>query len=185
MSELSDFRKRKLSTLFAAFDGDRDELLTNADPGIIIARLAKIAGLEPDSQTHKNFEMGFMAYWKDFIMSSDLNEDGKVTIEEWYSYHATMLQDERRFAQTVAMSAGVMFALMDGDNDGFMSLEDYGRWPGAWQVDPSVITEELLARLDIGGNGKLSSEQVIALTREFFYSEDPEAPGNWCMGPLA
>ncbi len=117
-------------------------------------------------------------------MSSDLNEDGKVTTDEWITYHETMLDDDKRFAQTVAMSAGVMFALMDGDHDGFMTLEDYGRWLGAWQVDPSVIDETLLRRLDVGGNGKLSSEQIIALTREFFYSEDPNAPGNWCMGPL-
>ena len=184
MSELSEFRKRKLAALFAAFDGDRDGVLTNADPAVILERLAKIAGLAPASPEHQNFERGFLAYWKDFVMTSDLNADGKVTTAEWFTYHETMLDDARRFDMTVAMSAGVMFALMDGDRDGFMSLAEYGQWLGAWQVEGNTVDDALLARLDIGGNGKLSSDQVIALTRDFFYSDDPDAPGNWCMGPF-
>lgn len=184
MSELSEFRKRKLGVLFAAFDGNKDGMLTNEDPVIIYERIAAIAGLEPGSQGHTNFELGFMAYWKDFIMASDLDADGRVGLDEWLRYHAAMLDDDKRYQQTVSMSLGVMFALMDGDQDGAMSLADYGRWLGAWQLDPAVITEELLAHLDIGGNGMLTQDQIRTLTHEFFYSDDPKARGNWCMGPL-
>ena len=181
---LSEFRKRKLAALFSAFDGDRDGVLTNADPAVILGRLSQLAGLEPGSMPHTNFELAFMAYWKDFVMTSDANADGRVTIEEWNAYHEVMLADDRRYSQTAAMSAGVMFALVDKDHDGYISLVEYGGWLRAWQVDAAAVTDELLAKLDIGEDGRLSQAQVLDLTREFFYSDDPDAPGNWAMGPF-
>lgn len=181
---LSDVRKRKLAALFAAFDGDHDGVLTNADPALIVERLARLGELDAGTPQLQMFEQGFMAYWKDFVMCSDANADGRVTIEEWNAYHEDMLEDDKRYQATVKMSLGVMFALIDRDHDGFISLAEYAGWLRAWQVDGDAIDDELLARLDIGGDGKLSSAQVEELTREFFYSEDPEAPGNWSMGPF-
>ena len=123
---LSEFRKRKLAALFSAFDGDKDGVLSNADPAVILERLSKLAELEPGSDPRGKFELAFMAYWKDFVMTSDANEDGRVTTEEWYAYHEVMLADAKRYSQTAAMSAGVMFALVDKDHDGYISLAEYG-----------------------------------------------------------
>ena len=112
---LSDLRVRKLKCLFAAFDGDKDGVLTDDDPQVIIASLAALAGLDPETPQRAAFAQGFLAYWRDFIMTSDLDRDGKVTIDEWLTYHEEMLTDARRFEMTAAMSAGVMFALVDRD----------------------------------------------------------------------
>lgn len=181
---LSDLRVRKLKCLFAAFDGDKDGVLTDDDPQVIIASLAALAGLDPETPQRAAFAQGFLAYWRDFIMTSDLDRDGKVTIDEWLTYHEEMLTDARRFEMTAAMSAGVMFALVDRDHDGRIALADYGGWLRAWQVDAGAIDDALLARLDVNGDGSLTRDNVLDLTREFFYSEDPDAPGNWAMGPF-
>lgn len=178
-----DLRRRKLACLFAAFDGDKDGVLTDADPAFILANLARLADLEPGAPQREALEQGFLAYWRDFVMTSDLDRDGRVTLDEWYAYHAEMLADEVRFEMTAAMSASVMFALVDGDQDGVITLEEYGAWLSAWNVDRAAIDGAFLRHLDVGGDGHLTHGQVLALTREFFYSDDPDAPGNWAMGP--
>lgn len=181
---LSDFRQHKLARLFAAFDADHDGILTNEDPKVIMANLAALVGIELGSPPFELFQQAFMAYWKDFVMSSDADGDGRVTLDEWVQYHDEMLQDEARFRSTAGTSAAVMFGLVDTDHDGFISMDEYGAWLRAWQHDPAEVTPELLGRLDVDGTGKLSNDGLLQLTREFFYSDDPQARGNWCMGPL-
>lgn len=181
---LSELRARKLTRFFRIFDRDGDGSLTIGDPQKVVHNLAKIRDLRPGTPHYESFHSGFMAYWEDLMNRSDADGDGAVTLQEWLDYHEEMLADEARFEYTVAFSAGVMFALMDVDENGTISLEEYGQWLQAWGIADDELTPEVFARLDRNGDGTLSQNEVLDMTREFYYSEDPEAPGNWCMGPF-
>ena len=178
----SDLRKRKLTRFFNVLDRDGDGTITSADPEMVITNLASIRKLSPGMPKYDTFRAGFLAYWDDLMKRSDANDDGVVTLDEWLAYHEQMLADEQKFEYTVAFSAGIMFALMDVDDDGKITLEEYGEWMKAWGMNAESLSADIFAKLDRNGDGTLSQSEVLALTHEFYYSEDPDAPGNWAMG---
>ncbi len=180
---LSEFRRRKLTRFFAVVDADGDGVFTAADTELVAERLARLRGLDPASSEHASFRAGFMYYWQDVRRACDSDVNGRVTLSEWIAYHEVMLADAARFEATAQNSAGLMFALVDADEDGVISPEEYGTWMRAWGMTDDESSAEVLRRINPGGGG-LTREAVLERTREFFYSEDPDAPGNWAMGPL-
>jgi hypothetical protein len=40
------------------------------------------------------------------------------------------------------------------------------------------------ARLDQDGDGLVSTDDLLAAVRGFYFSEDPDGPGAWLFGPL-
>jgi Ca2+-binding EF-hand superfamily protein len=181
---LTNLQKRKLTRFFNVWDANGDGVITTEDPKQVAQNLAKLQDLEPSSPEHERFFNGFMSYQDDFLKAVDVDESGHVTLEEWLAYHEEMLQDEERFKTTALMSVRVMFELMDRNRDGEITLEEFGEWMRAFRIGEQSITEEVFQKLDLNGNGILSREEVLQLTREFFYSDDPNARGNWALGPF-
>ncbi|MFL7794197.1 MAG: EF-hand domain-containing protein [Anaerolineae bacterium] len=179
---LTNLQKRKLTRFFNVWDTDDDGAITTKDPEQVAQNLAKLQGLKPGSPEHEGFYSGLMSYQNDFLKAVDMDESGRVTLEEWLAYHEEMLQDEKRFEGTVLMVIEVMFALMDRNGDGKITLEEYEECMKALRIED--FAEKALQKLDLNGNGTLSKEEVLKLTREFFYSDDPKARGNWALGPF-
>ena len=181
---LTDLQKRKVTRFFNVWDADGDGVITTRDPEQVAQNLAELQGLKPGSLKHKVFHSGFMLYQKGFLKAMDLDESGHVTLDEWLAYHEEMLQDEKKFQRTALTAMESMFELMDRDGDGKITLEEYGRWMRAFRIVEQEITKEVFQKLDLNENGTLGKKEIRQLTREFFYSDDPEAPGNWALGPF-
>ena len=81
-------------------------------------------------------------------------------------------------------AAEVFLAIADTDHDGQLNPTEFlafqrGHFPGLTEADAN----EAFAHLDTDGDGLLSAEEFIQATIEFWSSTDPDAPGNWWMGP--
>lgn len=181
---LSDLRRRKLTRYFRLVDADGDGSFTRADSETIAARLVALRGYAPGSPAHNAFVAGFLRYWDDVRRDVDASEDGKVSLSEWLHYHAIMLANPARFEVSAETSARLMFVLLDVDGDGRVTTDEVVSWLRAWgQIDEDSI-RRIPGILDINGDGFLSHAEIMSLTREFFFSEDPDARGNWAMGPF-
>jgi len=181
---LSDVRKRKLVRFFNVVDTNGDGVFEARDTELVAQRVAALRGLSPGEEGYEGFYRGFSYYWEDLRRSCAPSEQGRVTLDEWLAYHTEMLADEARFRATAEASASLMFALVDSDGDGVLSLEEYGQWMRAWGMTDEHTSTEVLARIDPSGAGQLTREDVVSLTHTFFYSDDPDAPGSWAMGPF-
>ncbi len=179
-----DIRKRKLVRFFNVVDTNGDGVFEQKDTDSVAVNVAALRGITPESEAYKAFYQGFSYYWDDLRRSCKPSEQGRVTLQEWLDYHTTMLQDPSKFQATAEASATLMFALADTNDDGLLSVEEYGRWMRAWGMADEETSGQVLAKLDRRGTGQLTREDILELTREFFYSDDPDAPGNWAMGPF-
>jgi Ca2+-binding EF-hand superfamily protein len=74
------------------------------------------------------------------------------------------------------------FALADRDGDGRVNENELIMHFRAWNHTEDQA-REAFQRLDRNGDGAISKQDWMTNLEEFYYSEDPEAPGNW-LAPL-
>lgn len=95
----------------------------------------------------------------------------------------TLILSNREIFDAVAMSvAHNLMKWQDKDRDGRISHAEFlgatavfGQTPGG--------AEEAFSHLDRDGDGYINLDEWLRDTEEFFMSDDPNAPGNWLLGP--
>jgi DNA-binding SARP family transcriptional activator len=182
--ELGALQLRKLKYLFRALDADGDGLLEAESFRAHADRLAALAEHDPelaaDVRAHVN------AWWAGVKPSG---ADEPASLENWLRFWGAWLAAVTRDAEAdggaelrrMKESAARTFAVMDADRDGRLHVADYERWVETWGLRFDARAN--FARLDVDGDGTLGEADVVQLVKEFFLSNDPEAPGNFLYGP--
>lgn len=70
--------------------------------------------------------------------------------------------------------------LFDLDRDQRLSRQDYTTWVTAWGITTDAADN--FRRLDLDGDGYLQQCEIVEYLRQFYFSNDPEAPGNLFYG---
>ena len=164
---LTDLQKRKLTRFFNVWDADGDGVITTKDPEQVAQNLAGLQGLKPGSLKHKVFYGGFMRYQKDFLKAMDLDENGRVTLDEWLAYHEEMLQDEKKFRRTALMAMESVFALMDRDAGRRLPALDFTpEQLSTWcKAERHLASGEWEAKCSIDGNKAAGVRRAVKLIR--------------------
>jgi Ca2+-binding EF-hand superfamily protein len=179
---LTQLQKQKLPALFALRDVDRDGFLTRADYEAHTRRVAEFKGIAPDSEQAGQFREQSLRFWERLVQSADLDDDARVSKDEWLGYWAKILSSPELYDQVVKPIAYSALGMFDRNDDGRVEPDDYASinmWRG---LDPAAA-KETFQRLDLNGDGYLTVDEAVTLVEEYFRSDDPNAPGNWFFGP--
>ena len=143
------------------------------------ARYAALEGHQP----------GFVERTRRFLRRQSGRHDHPQA--EWLDYHSNALFYEREFLSvipgfdtTVEAMSEFFYQLLDGDGDGVVSGQDYFEFclaHGVSEEDAKEPTSRGWTQIPTANSAK---EEVLALVKEFYQSEDPNAPGNWFFGSL-
>jgi Ca2+-binding EF-hand superfamily protein len=111
-----------------------------------------------------------------------------VTPEQWLQFHAQAFQQSGNFGQRIQGFETIVDAftafvqdLLDSDGDGLVHLEDYLALARAHNID-EVQAKETFSAFDENGDGVLALDEVSTLVRQFYLSDDADAPGNELFG---
>ena len=96
----------------------------------------------------------------------DVNGDQKISLQEW-----AVLYDEVIARMDLISQAKRAFAKLDADNSGFLEKEELSKVMTLWSercgkkvgIDPGAKLEELIAKVDTNGDGKLSLAEFVPL----------------------
>jgi len=177
---LTDLQTRKFTRMFNAFDADHSGYLEFADVQTILTNLAQLNGIVAGSPEYEAAQSSFRTRWEHTRQFADTNRDDRVTLDEWLAYCSALIQSPEMFEQDMGSLISSNARLMDRDGDGLISLEDFAAVRGNLDSDNTAVFQ----RLDLNGDGYISREEFIASYRQFFLSDDPDAPGSWFFGPF-
>jgi Ca2+-binding EF-hand superfamily protein len=93
-----------------------------------------------------------------------------------------MLSTPEMYDQITVGTVDLLFEAFDGNGDGFFSREDFRDFFTGYGIQDHAIADEAFQKLDKAGQAKISKDEALERVKEFYFSNDPAAPGNWLFG---
>ncbi|MCX6050296.1 MAG: EF-hand domain-containing protein [Chloroflexi bacterium] len=180
---LSELRTRKFTTLFGCFDFDKNGVLEKADYEQFAQNLAQAYDLVPGSDQHSAMYNETMALWTFVLQVADQDGDQKITPAEFIDAYAALTNHEDTFQQLLMGYAEYVIRMGDRNGDGQLSEDEYATilWCYGISDENARIAFHQLANT---GATYLTTRAMERAFAEFFRSDDPNAPGNWLVGPF-
>jgi Ca2+-binding EF-hand superfamily protein len=179
---LTELQKRKLIKFFSMHDATYNGTLVYQDFENIVKKLADLRNWGSRSPKYPLLQNKCMNDWKGLKGDADKSHDKKVSLEEWLNYYDGILSDETKYNQEVHFFMELVFEIFDANEDGKISQQEWAGLLSVYNVSP-VYAPLVFPKLDANQDGFLSKEEVLQLIRDFFYSNEPEAPANDMFGP--
>ncbi|MBP2472118.1 hypothetical protein JOF53_000990 [Crossiella equi] len=177
-----DVLDRKIDISFAHLDDNGDGVFEPADALALAWRIVDCAGAPPEDPRAQAVFAALAVFWQHIELTMDLNEDSVVTPGEWrHGARSAFHTNPAGFDAGLRPLAEATLALLDRDGDGRVNAEEFSAYHKAFGVSPAD-SRLAFTRLDRDGSGWLSVAELLGAWREFYTSDDPDAPGNWLYG---
>lgn len=184
---VGSLQRQKASYYFSLIDEDDNGYVEGNDFQLRADRLAEARDVtDPDEQT--KLRRRVMQWWEHLSALVDVDDDHRVTPKEWQAYWVALQngveqggEAKEEVLEGLERAAQATFRAMNTDDSNEISEQEYADWLAAWGVDDS---EEPFRRLDRNNTGGLTQEDLTEAVKEFYLSNDPEAPGNVLYGAL-
>ncbi|MDJ0509311.1 MAG: EF-hand domain-containing protein [Crocosphaera sp.] len=173
-------RETKFKHLFEILDRNHDGILTRNDFEQVIDQITTIREWKMGTSEYEELNFFWMGFYDRLRVWADRNGDGKITEAEWLWYLEQMLD---RFEAPYIQRAFINISLktMDFSQDNRVSLDEFQKFHQIYKIDTEEAYEAFL-ELDLNKDGYLTKDELTTLMNEFFYSENPQSPGNWFWG---
>ena len=179
---LTDLQTRKLTRRFKVSDSDHNGVLERVDFERIADVAADLRGWKPGSPEHKRLQANLIGWWSGMQPVADVDKSNQITLQEWLDYNDRLIHDAALYQQTSGAVIEFDLQVYDLDGDGTLNLGDYTAFFKSLGLSAAAAAE-VFPKLDRNGDGFISRPELLQLVDEFFKSDDPQAPGNWMLGP--
>jgi Ca2+-binding EF-hand superfamily protein len=181
MAMLSEFRRRKVSAGFTELDVDGDGQVGTEDIELLVKNHGDAYGYSENTPEYDALERRTMDVWTQ-LKQFDSNGDERVSLSEYVAGFDAFLSQREEFMQGMTALVDAFYELADRDNDGRITEDELVRHFRAWGHSEQQA-RTAFPKLDRNSSGGISKDEWMANLEEYYFSEDPAAPGNW-LTPL-
>lgn len=174
---LSEFRRRKVSAGFNELDVDGDGYVGTGDIELLVKNHGDAYGYPEDTPEYAELKGRTLDVWAQ-LKQFDSDGDGQVSLAEYVAGFDAFMSQRETFMSGMTTLVDAFYRLADRDNDGQITEEELVRHFRAWG-HTALQAQEAFRRLDRNANGGIAKEEWMQNLEEYYFSEDPEAPGNW------
>jgi len=183
---IGDLQRKKASYYFDLIDEDENGFIEANDFKLRAERMAEARDVT-DEEALSTLQDRVMTWWEHLCTIADFDDDDRVTREEWETYWESIEagvnqggEEREQTLQSLEQAARGTFKAINADA-GPITEEEYVDWLEAWGIEKS---DTAFQRLDRDGRGTLTQENLVEAVKEFYLSNDPDAPGNVLYGTL-
>ncbi len=180
---LSDLQTRKLTRYFEVYDVDDDGRVQQSDFERILENIRVLHGQGDGSPAYRSLREAYLARWGALRAAADGDGDGGVDLDEWLGYWAGALSDDARYEAEAEAIADRLFAVFDLDEDGRIGAGEFEGFYGVFGLAVE-LARTVFEALDADGDGAITRDELLDLSREFYRGSDAGAAGNLLFGPF-
>ena len=180
---LTTLQIRKLTRGFNLFDLDRNGVMDRQDCELVVGATTQVMGYAPGSPEYITYHAEYMAGWDALLALADSDGDQKLTATEFCTAYDKLMAQPEQFNALILGFVKTAIGLWDSNHDGKVSAEEYQNYLITIHVTVAEAADAF-RRLDLNQDGYLSREELFENLQEYYFSNDPDAPGNWFFGPF-
>lgn len=179
---LTALQTRKLTRAFSLFDVDRNGFMEATDCELVVSATTQAMGYAIDSPEYVHYRTEYMAGWENLVQLGDSDGDQRLTVAEFCTAYDKMMANRAQFGAVIMGVVKTIVTLWDSNQDGQVSQPEYQAYMTAFHATDAEAAAAF-RQLDRNSDGYLTTDELITNAEEFFLSSDPDAPGNWLIGP--
>lgn len=180
---LTALQTRKLTRAFNLFDLDQNGVMDRQDCELVVGATAQAMGYTIGSPEYTAYHAEYMAGWDALLALADSDGDQQLTATEFCTAFGELMAQPEQFNALILGFVKTTIVLWDSNQDGQVSAEEYKNYLRTIHVTEAEAADAF-HRLDLNGDGYLSREELFANMKEYYFTADPNAPGNWFFGPF-
>ncbi|MFF0298568.1 EF-hand domain-containing protein [Kitasatospora sp. NPDC004614] len=175
----SEFQRSKLTTMFQAFDTDRNGYLDQDDFQDLADRWHRLPRVADDPELAARVTEVTLGWWDHLSAAADRDGDGRVGLDEILA----MVDRLPAMLEYVNATSDAVFDAVDENGDGRISRAEHRHLVDTWH-GRAIDTGDVFDQLDRDGDGHLGRSEFALLWAQFWISDNPTDPGNLLCGPL-
>uniref|UniRef100_A0A1B6C3R8 EF-hand domain-containing protein n=1 Tax=Clastoptera arizonana TaxID=38151 RepID=A0A1B6C3R8_9HEMI len=179
---ISSFRLKKLMYVFNIFfDVNRSGSIDRKDFELAIDRICESRGWKEGDPLYTKTRTILFQVWDGLKARADSDNDGQVSHEEWCTMWDQYAQNPGQALDWQKSYMDFMFDLEDTSGDGAIDEIEFA----SVCADYGISKEDAVAAFrafSSNGTVEVNREKYEELWKEYFSSEDPNAPGNFILG---
>jgi len=172
---------QKAEHRFDMWDTNRDGVLTEDEFVRVGQGILDTYGASEDSPEGKAVMEGIRAFWERHLEGMDLNDDGRISREEYRGALEVNIRGNNGVEAVVVPFWEAILDLADESGDGALDAAEFVQIMAAFGVseDDAKYT---FGAIDADDNGEITTDEWLRALREFWTSTDHDAPGNTLFG---
>ena len=180
---LTALQLNKLEKFFYILDYDRNGAIEQEDFIAIAENLCILWNIKEDNPEHELIVKKFTEGWEQFHFFINNENSGKANWDHWLHFAEERIinGDEEVFNAYVDNYVGSIFDNFDSNKDGYINLDEFIDLFVAYRIEVRFAAKSF-RKLDRNKDDLISRGELITAVKEFFRSDDPDAPGNWLFG---
>jgi Ca2+-binding EF-hand superfamily protein len=172
-----------LTRAFHLFDLDQSGVMDRQDCELVVQATTQVMGYAPGSPEYTTYHAEYMAGWDALLALADSDGDQRLTATEFCTAFGKLMAQPEQFNAVVLGFVKTAITLWDSNQDGKVSEQEYKNYLLTIQVTEAEAADAF-RRLDLDRDGYLSREEIFQNMKEYYFTDDPNAPGNWFFGPF-
>ncbi|XP_014616369.1 PREDICTED: calexcitin-2 [Polistes canadensis] len=177
---LSEFRKKKLLYVFNAFfDVNQSGAIDKKDFDLAVQRICNSRHWSADNPKTTQTKDTLLKIWEGLQQRADSDQDGQISRDEWYSMWEDYAKDPANAHDWQQTYMKFMFDLEDSSGDGSIDENEFSNVCHSHGVQE---TEARDAFKKMGVGKEVTRDKFYELWKQYFTSDDPNAPGNFIFG---
>ncbi len=180
---LSEIQKRKIHHFFDVLDIDRNGYLQPEDFVNVGKRIIEKTGIDSDSRGAKLILIKSHRLFVQLLTDAN-NPELSLTLYDWIEFFREQLFEggnQGVLEYYIHRTSRHIFDLFDMNRDNFISKEEYAHMLTIYNI-PQEHAEQSFAELDSNHDQLISADEMVNGLRNFFKSNDLNAPGSLIFG---
>lgn len=181
---VSDFRKKKILHVFnTLFDSNKSGSIDKNDLEGIASKIAKVRGYQPGDAKFKEILESLQTIWNLLQQRGDADNDGQVSAKEWIEICDEYAKNPNAPQQWQNACMKFIFDIEDSSKDGSIDANEFSTIYASFGVNKQEAVQAFnkLSK----GKSSVNWSEFQELWKEYFTSEDPNAPGNFIFGKIS